>query len=300
MNPNSKETKEKVQKKIRHIEIKSNRLVNEGMGGKYQSTFKGRGMEFAEVREYMPGDDIRTIDWNVTARQKKPFVKVFTEEREMTVIFLIDMSSSLSFGSVDQSKVSLAAEVVSVLAFSAIKNNDRVGMLSFTDKIEKVLRPKKGRNNILRMVNDLLEFQPEGVKTSLSVGLKAINEIWRKKALVFLLSDFKDTGYEKDLLLTAKRHDLICINISDPREKEMPKLGMIDFYDAENDEIFTIDTSSKKMMDLYKKQVAKHEEEKKDIFRKAFVDVINISTDSQYDIELAKFFATRQKRKMLG
>ncbi len=293
-------SKDIIKKKIRYIEIKSNRLVNEGFGGKYQSAFKGRGMEFAEVREYMPGDDVRTIDWNVTARQQKPFVKVFTEEREMTVIFLIDMSSSLSFGSVDQSKVSLAAEVVSVLAFSAIKNNDRVGMLSFTDKIEKVLSPKKGKNNILRMINDLLEFKPHGVKTSLSVGLKAINEIWRKKALVFLLSDFKDTGYEQDLLLTAKRHDLICINISDPREKEIPNLGMIDFYDPEFDEIFTIDTSNKTMMDMYKRRFFEQEKIKKEIFRKSFVDVINIVTGSQYDIELAKFFATRKKRRSLG
>ncbi len=293
-------SKDIIKKKIRHIEIKSNRLVNEGFGGKYQSVFKGRGMEFAEVREYMPGDDVRTIDWNVTAKQQKPFIKVFTEEREMTVIFLIDMSSSLSFGSMDQSKVSLAAEVVSVLAFSAIKNNDRVGMLSFTDKIEKVLSPKKGKNNILRMINDLLEFKPQGVKTSLSVGLKAINEIWRKKSLVFLLSDFKGTGYEKDLLLTAKRHDLICINISDPREKEIPNLGIIDFYDPEFNEIFTIDTSDKKMMDMYKRGVLEQEETKKEIFRKSFVDVINIVTGSQYDIELAKFFATRKKRRMLG
>lgn len=292
-------SKDNIKKKIRYIEIKSNRLVNEGFGGKYQSAFKGRGMEFAEVREYFPGDDVRTIDWNVTARQQKPFIKVFTEEREMTVIFLIDMSSSLSFGSLDQSKVSLAAEVVSVLAFSAIKNNDRVGMLSFTDKIEKVLSPKKGKNNILRMVNDLLEFKPKGTKTSLSVGLKAINEIWRKKALVFLLSDFKDVGYEKDLLLTAKRHDLICINVSDPREKEIPKLGMIDFYDPEDNEVFTIDTSDNKMMEMYKKQIMKQEEEKKEIFRRSFVDVIDIVSGSKYEIELAKFFSTRKKRRMM-
>ena len=173
-------------------------------------------------------------------------------------------------------------------------------MLSFTDKIEKVLSPKKGKNNILRMISDLLEFKPHGVKTSLSVGLKAINEIWRKKALVFLLSDFKDTGYEQDLLLTAKRHDLICINISDPREKEIPSLGMIDFYDPEFNEIFTIDTSNKTMMDMYKQRFFEQEKIKKEIFRRSFVDVINIVTGSQYDIELAKFFATRKKRRALG
>lgn len=289
-----------VKKKIRHIEIRSNRLVNEGLGGKYQSTFKGRGMEFAEVREYQHGDDVRNIDWNVTARQQKPFVKVFTEEREMTVVFLIDMSASQSFGSLNQTKVSLAAEVVSVLAFSAIKNNDRVGMLSFTDSIEHVIRPKKGKNNILRMVNELLSFKPKGVKTSISTGLKAINEIWRKKAVIFLVSDFKDIGYEKDLMLTSKRHDLICINISDPREKSIPDIGMIDFYDAEYNKVYTIDSSSKKMMKAYYARMEELENNKKEIFQKSSVDVINLTTGETYLPQLVKFFSNRQKRKMLG
>jgi len=291
--------KDILKKKIRQIEIRSNRLVNEGLGGKYQSAFKGRGMEFAEVREYQHGDDIRNIDWNVTARQEKPYVKVFTEEREMTVVFLIDMSASLSFGSLDQTKVSLSAEVVSVLAFAAIKNNDRVGMLSFTDTIEHVIRPKKGKNNILRMVSELLSFKPHGIRTSISTGLKAINEIWRKKALVFLVSDFKDTEYEKALKLTAKRHDLICINIADPREKNIPPVGMIDFYDPEQNKFFTIDSSSKTMMKNYYNIFTRLDDERKNICKRSAIDSIELVVGRPYIAELAKFFNSRQKRRFL-
>lgn len=290
-------SKDIIKKTIRQIEIRSNRLVNEGLGGKYQSTFKGRGMEFAEVREYMPGDDIRTIDWNVTARQQKPFVKVFTEEREMTVIFLIDMSASLFFGSLLQTKAALAAEIVSVLAFSAIKNNDTVGMLTFTDKIEKIIRPKKGKNNILRMVDELLSFKPQGIKTAISVGLKAINEIWRKKAVVFLVSDFKDKDYYKDLTLTAKKHDLICIDITDPREFDIPKIGMLECYDVESNKSFFIDTTNKKMLNDYYKKMAEFTKNKKDIFRKAGVDNIDIVNGLPYLPELIKFFNNRHKRR---
>ncbi len=293
-------SKDIIKKTIRQIEIRSNRLVNEGLGGKYQSTFKGRGMEFSEVREYQPGDDIRAIDWNVTARQKKPFVKVFTEEREMTVIFLIDMSASLFFGSLNQTKASLAAEIVSVLAFSAIKNNDRVGMLTFTDKIEKIITPKKGKNNILRMVDELLSFEPEGIKTSISVGLKAINEIWRKKAVVFLVSDFKDINYSRDLKLAAKRHDLICIDITDPREFNIPKIGLVDFYDSEYDKVFTIDSSNRNMMGKYYKKMAEFNLSKLEIFKKSNVDVINIINGVPYLPELIKFFNNRHKRRVLG
>ena len=293
------DSKDIIKKTIRQIEIRSNRLVNEGLGGKYQSTFKGRGMEFSEVREYQPGDDIRTIDWNVTARQKKPFIKVFTEEREMTVIFLIDMSASLFFGTISQTKASLAAEIVSVLAFSAIRNNDRVGMLTFTDKIEKIVRPKKGKNNILRMVDELLSFKPEGIQTSISVGLKAINEIWRKKAVVFLVSDFKDKNYGKDLRLTAKRHDLICIDVTDPREFDIPKIGLVDFYDFESDKVFTIDSSNKNMIKNYYKKMAEFNSVKMDIFKKSNVDVINIINGVPYLPELIRFFNNRYKRRVL-
>lgn len=291
-------SKDIIKKTIRQIEIRSNRLVNEGLGGKYQSTFKGRGMEFSEVREYQHGDDVRTIDWNVTARQKKPYIKVFTEEREMTVIFLIDMSASLFFGSISQTKAALAAEIVSVLAFSAIRNNDRVGMVTFTDKIEKILRPKKGKNNILRMVDELLSFKPEGIKTSISVGLKAINEIWKKKAVVFLVSDFKDVDYGKDLKLTSKKHDLICVDITDPREFNIPEIGLVNFYDVENDKVFTLDSASKRMIGKYYKKMAEFNSGKLDIFKKSNVDVINIINGLPYLPELIKFFNNRRKRRL--
>jgi uncharacterized protein (DUF58 family) len=292
--------KDILKKKIKQIEIKSNRLVNSGLAGKYHSTFKGRGMEFDSVREYQYGDDIRNIDWNVTAKHQKPYIKVFTEEREMTVIFLIDMSASLSFGSIDQTKMSLAAEIVSVLAFSAIKNNDRVGMLSFTDKIEQILRPKKGKNNILRMIRELLYFKPQGTKTSISVGLKAINEIWQRKAVVFLVSDFQDSGYEKDLKLTAQRHDLICVNISDPKEKGIPRIGLIDFYDPEKGKVFTIDSSDKRMITDYYGKIQYIDQQRKKMFSKSSVDVINIMTGSVYMPQLTKFFANRQRKTVLG
>ncbi len=217
----------------------------------------------------------------------------------MTVVFLIDMSASLSFGSLDQTKVSLSAEVVSVLAFAAIKNNDRVGMLSFTDTIEHVIRPKKGKNNILRMVSELLSFKPHGIRTSISTGLKAINEIWRKKALVFLVSDFKDTEYEKALKLTAKRHDLICINIADPREKNIPPVGMIDFYDPEQNKFFTIDSSSKTMMKNYYNIFTRLDDERKNICKRSAIDSIELVVGRPYIAELAKFFNSRQKRRFL-
>lgn len=291
-------SKDIIKKTIRQIEIRSNRLVSEGLSGKYKSSFKGRGMEFAEVREYQPGDDVRSIDWNVTARQKKPYIKVFTEEREMTVIFLMDMSASLFFGSLSQTKAALAAEIVSVLAFSAIRNNDTVGMVTFTDKIEKIVRPKKGKNNILRMIDELLAFKPEGIKTSISVGLKAINKIWKKKAVVFLVSDFKDENYSKDLVLTAKKHDLICIDITDPREFNIPNIGIIDLYDKENHESFSIDSTNKTMLNDYYKKVAEFTQTKADLFRKAGVDCISIVNGLPYLPEIIKFFNSRHKRRL--
>ncbi|WP_413853560.1 DUF58 domain-containing protein [Candidatus Ruminimicrobium bovinum] len=203
------------------------------------------------------------------------------------------------FGSKIQTKATLAAEIVSVLAFSAIRNNDRVGMLTFTDKIEKVIKPAKGKNNILRMIDELLSFKPEGVKTSLSVGLKAINEIWKKKAIVFLVSDFKDVDYGRDLKLTAKKHDLICIDITDPREFDIPNIGLINFYDAEKDQSFLLDSGSKNMLKDYYTKLSEFVTEKQDIFKQANVDTINIINGLPYLPELIKFFNNRQKRKQV-
>ncbi|MCL2389369.1 MAG: DUF58 domain-containing protein [Elusimicrobia bacterium] len=288
------------QKKIRAIEIRCNKLVNETFGGQYESVFKGKGMQFADLREYMPGDDIRTIDWNVTARQGKPYVKLFTEERELTVLFLIDLSASQHFGSVDILKSELSAEIASVIAFAAIKNNDRAGMLAFTDEVEKVITPRKGKNNILRIVSEILSFKAEGVKTSISTGLKAINEIWRKKALVFLISDFQDDSYEKDLIITAKHHDLVCINISDNREKNLPDIGIMDLRDPETGKNFMIDSSSSAAKGGVKSQREAFEAYTKRVFTNAKVDVINLNTHESYINPLIRFFKERQKRRGLG
>jgi len=283
-------------KQIRRIEIRSGKLVNEIFAGQYSSVFKGRGMEFAEVREYVPGDDIRSIDWNVTARYGKPFVKMFVEERELTVIFLVDVSASQSFGTKDRLKSELAAELASVLAFSAIKNNDRVGMILFSDKIEKVIRPKKGKNHILRLIREILFFKPEGKLTDIALALKYLSDVWRRKAVVFLISDFNDTGFEKSIRIVAKRHDLIAIKISDPREKELPEVGLMEMEDAETLRREVIDTGDAKFIEEFRKNAAEKEDRIKTIFKKASVDSIMLSTGKPYTVPLVQFFKLRERR----
>ena len=290
--------KDILKKQIRKLEIRSNKLVNEVFAGQYQSVFKGRGMEFAEVREYQFGDDVRNIDRNVTARHGKPFIKLFSEERELTVIFLIDVSASQKFGSGDKLKSEIAAEVAAVLAFAALKNNDRAGMLSFTDKVEKIITPKKGKNNILRIIREILDSDPSGSKTSISAALKAINEIWRRKAVVFLISDFRDENYVTDLSVTAKKHDLICIKIEDGRENEIPKTGLVEFRDPETNEFFLADASA--AADIFKKKSEAFKNDTEKNFRKAKVDVINLNTKESYTKPLIRFFREREKRALGG
>ncbi|MDR1196562.1 MAG: DUF58 domain-containing protein [Endomicrobium sp.] len=290
--------KEILKQQIRKLEIRSNKLVNEVFAGQYQSVFKGQGIEFAEVREYQVGDDIRNIDRNVTARHGKPYIKLFSEERELTVIFLIDFSASQQFGSADKLKSEVAAEVAAVLAFAALKNNDRAGMLSFTDKVEKIITPKKGKNNILRIIKEILDFKPSGRKTSIAAALKAINEIWRKKAVVFLISDFQDSGYERDLSITSKKHDLICIKINDDKENSLPDIGLVEMYDPESGKYFTTDTFHNN--NLLKEKSAALDKAAQDIFRKAKVDVINLNTAKSYIKPLTKFFKERERRSALG
>jgi len=283
-------------KKIKKIEIHSRKLANEVFAGQYSSVFKGRGMEFSEVREYMPGDDVRTIDWNVTARYGKPFVKKFTEEREMTVILLVDASASLGFGTKEKFKNEIAAELAATLAFSAIKNNDRVGMLIFTDRVEKVIRPKKGKNHILRLIRDILYFKPQGKKTDISIALKHLNDIWKRKAVVFLLSDFLDNNFEAALKVTARKHDLIAVKISDPRENNMADVGLIEFEDPESGLCLLSDTSARSVINasiLIKE--AKNTALKK-LFSLSGVDTISVSTDKPYTAELIAFFKRREKR----
>jgi uncharacterized protein (DUF58 family) len=284
--------KDILKKQIRHLEIKSNKLVNEIFAGQYQSVFKGQGIEFAEVREYQIGDDFRSIDRNVSARHGKPFIKLFAEERELTVIFLIDVSASQNFGSSDKLKSEIAAEVSALLAFSSLKNNDRIGMLSFTDRVEKIIKPRKGKNNILRIIDEILTSNPEGIKTSISTALRAINEIWTRRAIVFLISDFQDENYEKDLTITAKKHDLICIRIEDEREVSIPKIGLIEIKDPETGEITITDSSS--LADSFKLKALEFKNKTDKIFKKAEVGIINLNSKDSYVKPIIKFFKERE------
>ncbi len=283
-------------KKVRQIEIRTGRLVNDVFAGEYESVFKGRGMEFHEVREYVPGDDIRSIDWNVTARAGHPYVKKFVEERELTVMIMADMSGSGSFGTRNKMKIELMAEIGAVLSFSAVKNNDKVGLLLFTDKVEKFIPPKKGRPHVLRVIRELLYYKPESRKTSISSAVEYLGKVLKKRAVVFLISDFMDTGYEKLLGILNKRHDIIGISISDPREKDMPDIGLVKFEDAETGEVLYLDTGD----DLLKKELAEKRSDLLDTRSKAFrsigIDSINISTDKPYMDPLIIFFRMRARR----
>jgi len=283
-------------KKVRQIEIRTGRLVNDVFAGEYESIFKGRGMEFHEVREYVPGDDIRSIDWNVTARAGHPYVKKFIEERELTVVIIADMSGSGNFGTRLKMKVELMAEIGAVLSFSAIKNNDKVGLLLFTDKVEKFIPPKKGRPHVLRVIRELLYCKPESRKTSINSALEYIGRVLKKRAVIFLMSDFMDSGYEKLLRILNKRHDIIGISISDPREKQMPDIGLVEFEDAETGEVLFLDTGDS----LLKKELAKRRDALIDTRDKAFrsmgLDSIDISTDKPYIDPLILFFKARAKR----
>ena len=290
--------KEILKKQIRKLEIRSNKLVNEVFAGQYQSVFKGQGIEFSEVREYQIGDDFRAIDRNVSARHGKPFIKLFSEERELTIIFLIDLSASQYFAGADKLKSEIAAEAAAILAFSALKNNDRVGMLSFTDKVEKVIPPKKGKNNILMIVNEILDYRPKGTKTSISTALKALNEIWRRRAVVFLISDFQDKDYRKDLAITAKKHDLICIKINDERESDIPDIGLVEMIDPETKKTVLVDTSDRSFS--FKKMSTAFDQETDLTLKRANVDVVNLNTKESYIAPLIRFFKDRERRIRLG
>src|SRR5512138_28441 len=252
--PSKQDTAEKTRellKKVRHIQVRADRLVNDVVVGEYRSVFKGRGMEFDEVREYQPGDDIRTIDWNVTARTGGAHVKRYVEEREMTAVLLVDLSLSGRFGSTHQLKVDLATEISAVLAFSAIKNNDKIGLLIFTDHVERFIPAKKGKQHVLRVIRELLSFQPVAGGTDLAGALEFLNRVLKRKAVIFLVSDFIDTEFERDLALTRSRHDLIPVRISDPRESTLPDVGLIELEDAETGERVLIDTRRRKIRDAF-------------------------------------------------
>jgi len=283
-------------KQVRQIEIKTRGVVNDVFSGEYHSVFKGRGMEFSEVREYQPGDDVRSIDWNVTARFGHPFIKIFEEERELTVMLLVDLSGSLVFGTVEKTKQQIAAELSAILAFSAMKNNDKVGLILFTDQIEKFVPPRKGRSHVLRIIREVLSFEPHGNKTDLKGALEYFNHTIKKKSIAFLISDFIDEGYEKIIRIVGKKHDLIGLVLRDPREKELPKAGLIKFRDAETNQIRYIDTSDKNVRNWFYKKQNENDEKLRSLFISGRIDSIKIDAGTSYIKPLVDFFKLREKR----
>ncbi len=288
-------------KKVRQIEISIRGVVNEVFAGEYHSVFKGRGMEFAEVREYLPGDDVRTIDWNVSARMNHPYVKVFEEERELTVMILFDASASENFGSRQQMKGEMAVEIAALLASSAIRNNDKVGLIIFSDEIEKFVPPRKGRQHILRIIRELLYFaenaeQHQGRETNLSLALEYLNRILRRRATVFVISDFLSEGFEKDLQITNKRHDLVAIHIMDVLEEKLPEVGLIEIEDLETGEVMLLDTSFSPIRQTYSRNAQEEKTRLKKLFKSIGVDSIDIYTNESYIPPLTRFFSMRAKR----
>ncbi len=286
-----------VLKKIRKIQITTSRMVTDVFAGQYHSVFKGRGMEFDEVREYLPGDDIQSIDWNVTARTGSPHIKKFVEERELTVMLMLDASMSCRFGSEKQLKSRLAAELSSVLAFSAIRNNDKVGLIIFTDRIEKFVPPRKGLRHVLRVIREALYYKPEGKGTDISMALEYLNKVTKRRAITFLISDFFAKDFKKRLSVANKRHDVIAITITDPRETDMPDVGMVRLNDAETGCERIIDTSSKSFRRRYRESSEEKFKLRKELLRSAGTDVIDVRTDTPYTKELIRFFRMRRKRR---
>jgi len=283
-------------KKIRKIEIRTRGLSRNIFSGEYHSAFKGKGMAFSEVREYQFGDDIRTIDWNVTSRFNHPYIKVFEEERELTVILLVDVSSSGKFGAFNQSKKDLIIELCAVLSFSSLQNNDKVGVIFFSDRIEKFIPPKKGRSHILRIISELLNFKPESNKTNLPEALRYTLNVIKKRSIVFVLSDFIDKDYSEPLKIMSKKHDTIAVQIYDKRESELPDTGLIYSRDAETGEILLIDSSSKKVRNKYSQWWNSKQDELKTLLNKNKIDMIRIATDESYISPLMNFFKKRGSR----
>ena len=282
--------------KVRRIEITTRRMVTDVLAGEYHSIFKGRGMEFSEVREYMMGDDIRTIDWNVTSRTGTLHVKKFVEERELTVFLMLDASGSADFGTTSRFKREVAAEMGALLAFSAIKNNDRVGAIVFTDEVEMFIPPRKGRPHVLRVIRDLLYFAPKGKKTNLAAAMDYLNSVTRKRAVVFVLSDFLTSGFEKPFRVAAKKHDVISIFLSDPREREIPKAGMIELEDAETGQRMLLDTADRRALAAFTDHNNARVQGQMDALTAMGVDIIDVTTGEPYDRPLQRFFQKRARR----
>jgi uncharacterized protein (DUF58 family) len=282
--------------KIRHIQITTNRLVNESLAGEYHSVFKGRGMEFDEVREYQHGDDVRTIDWNVTSRAGRAFVKRYVEERELTVMLLIDASASGIFGSARKLKSEIAAEISALLAFSAIKNHDRVGAILFTDFVEKFIPPRRGSTHVLRVVREVLFHKPEHRGTCIQKAIEHLNLVVHKRAVVFLISDLLDQGFEQSLKVANRRHDIVIIQITDQREKELPSVGILEMRDAETGEIIRMDTSLPWVRNTFQENWKRNQARLTKLFQSHRMDHIQVETGRPYDIPLVRFFEERAKR----
>lgn len=309
---NASERTREILRKVRQVEIRSRKFVDESLVGAYHSVFKGQGMDFAEVREYQPGDDVRSIDWNVTAKMDRPFVKVFEEERELTIMLLVDVSASGDFGSTPRTKRELAAELASVLAFSATRNNDKIGLILFTDAIEKVIMPKKGRAHVLRVIREILFFEPARQGTDLPLAMRTLNRLVKRKAVSFLISDFltaesqewirpqtdsRRGELQSVLTITGKRHDLICIHLQDPRETQLPKVGWIVLEDAETGELTELNTSDPRLQALYTHQNQQRLATLETTFRRSGVDHFRIETGEPYINALRAFFKKREGRR---
>ncbi|MBB28765.1 MAG: DUF58 domain-containing protein [Gemmatimonadetes bacterium] len=283
-------------KKVKRIELRTRHLVNTVFSGEYHSVFKGQGMAFAEVREYQLGDDVRTIDWNVTARMGHPFVKVFDEERELTVMLMVDASGSGDFGTVEQMKGEIGVEICAMLAFSAIQNNDRVGLIIFTDEVEAFIPPKKGRKHVLRVIRELLYFRPQRRNTDIGEALDYLNNVTTRKSVVFLVSDFLAEGSLRSLRVAARRHDLIAVVLEDPRESEMPDVGIVELEDAETGEEILVDTSHPEMRELFTRYALDARRQRDRAFRSNGIEQVDIKTDTSYVDSLMRFFKMRSQK----
>ncbi|MDI1429248.1 DUF58 domain-containing protein [Polyangium sorediatum] len=283
-------------KRLRVIEIKTSHLANEQLSGSYSSVFRGQGLSFREVRAYNPGDDVRWIDWNVSARMNEAFVKVFTEEREMTVMLVVDASESELFGTRRASKAVVAAEICALCAFSAIRNNDRVGLVLATDRVEKIVPPKKGDKHVMRVVREILGHEPESAGTNLRVALETLSKVQKRRSVAFVVSDFFDHGYERALALAASKHDVIPVVIEDPRDAELPDVGLATFEDLETGEQVLVDTSDRKVRERYAAEMRKMRRDRDKLFKKLAVDTVTIRTDQSYVEPLRQLFAKRARR----
>jgi uncharacterized protein (DUF58 family) len=281
---------------VRRLEIRTRKVVDESLAGSYHSVFRGRGMEFAEVREYEPGDDVRTIDWNVSARLGHPFVKKFTEERELTVVLVVDGSGSARFGTGSATKIEMAAEVSALLAFSAIRNNDRVGLLLFTDRVERFVPPRRGRDHALRVLRELLAFETAGRGTDIKRALEVLRRVVTKRAVLFLVSDFQDEGYERTLRVLARKHDVVAISVSDPRETALPDVGLVAAEDPETGAVVVVDAGSARVRQAYAARASSLREGTVAALKGAGVELLELSTGEPYDRPLVRFFRERARR----